>query len=539
MPINRPDKALEVRPGSLDATSMRYHELWLQRWLYSRFYVREGYPVPVVFATPMDAFSLFSKLWADDNNPFAYLFSLKDDHGTPLYEPHPSPVRYPLISVSRQGIKLRPGQNFSTHRWRHINWPTVSDTMPIPGKEQQGTDLTKCDLGEVMTSRMPMAFDYRFQIDHFCLRPDTQAFFIEKLLNQFWRSGGGMLQTWMDIEYPGWGQQYIRLYLEGDVDNRAPEEADLQEKNVEFRTSFTVVVEGFSIDVAYETVPALWKLVATSARIEDLDQLLIPSFTTDLRTTGYNYVLESRPDIPAAGTCQAEGRVRQYAAAGTQHIYFGDPQVPDLPAQNVAVPGPATGGNQPPYYSVIEPLFAYGIESTLVFGLFTVEMGTVPTAYGTEESSVSLGLLNGIYSGAVTVYTDPSNLNAGLLYGSYDPYIARDAAYLGIGTILGDYLAVSVPGGTFTNYGTLNAGFQTGTYLDVTVWAYGTDYGTLTVSAGTGTYAHVSVDGGTYSMSGSVTVGFGTGTYTPIVVPSPTLYQTGTVLIGFSTGMYA
>jgi hypothetical protein len=372
MPVNATDAALEVRSGQLGCCSMRYHELWLQRWLYSRFFVREGYPVPVVYSAPQDSFSLFSKLWADENNPFAYLLNLKDENGTPLYEPHPSPVRYPLISVMRQGVKLRPYQNFSTHRWRHVNWPTVSDTTVIPGKEQQGTELTKCDLGEVTTSRMPTAFDYRFQIDHYCLRPDTQAFYLEKLLSQFWRTGGSALQTWMDIEYPGWGTQYIRIYVDGDVDNRAPEEAQFQDRTIEYRTTFTLVIEGFSIDVAYETEPALWKLIFTSARIDELDELLLPTFTRDLRIDGYNYVLEERTDIPSSGTCQTDLLHSLYVAAGTQYIYVGDPNVPAVPGQNVAVPGPATGGIQPPGFMVIEPEYAFGIESTNLIGTPTV-----------------------------------------------------------------------------------------------------------------------------------------------------------------------
>jgi len=179
-------------------------------------------------------------------------------------------VRYPLLSVMRQGIRFRPYQNFSTHRWRHVNWPSVSDTEEIPGKEQIGNELVQCDLGHITTSRMPMAFDYRFQVDHFCMRPDTQAFYIERLLNQFWRSGGG-LQTWMDIEYPGWGQQYIRIYIEGDIDHRAPEDSAVQNSPVEYRTSYTLVVEGFSIDVDYQIEPALWKMIVTSAKPEELD----------------------------------------------------------------------------------------------------------------------------------------------------------------------------------------------------------------------------------------------------------------------------
>src|SRR5215831_4071325 len=121
------DKTQDVRTGSLQSTSMRYHELWLQRWLNAKFVVRWGVPCPVVFSTPLDAYSLFTRLWADSNNPFKYLLDAKDENGTPLYEPYPSPVRYPLISVMRKGVKLRPYQNFSVHRWQHVNWPTISD----------------------------------------------------------------------------------------------------------------------------------------------------------------------------------------------------------------------------------------------------------------------------------------------------------------------------------------------------------------------------------------------------------------------------
>lgn len=367
------DKTLDVRPGGLDATSMRYHELWLQRWLYSRFFVREGYPVPVCFASPMDAFSHFSKLWADENNPFKYLLELKDDKGTPLYEPHPSPIRYPLISVMRKGLKYRPYQNFSIHRWRHVNWPTVSDPEVVPGTQQQGTDLVKCDLGNVTVSRMPMAWDYKFQIDHFCLRPDTQAFYLERLMRQFWRSGGG-LQSWMDIEYPGWGQQYIRIYLDGEIDQSSPDDANFQESNVEFRTSFTLVIEGFDIDLDYQTVPALWKIVAHSAAPDALDRLLEP-ITVDLRTTGYNEVLESRPDIPSAGTCQIEGLRNQWTSAGTVYILLGD-LAGTNPGDNVYDPNHDTPGYvTDPIFNV--PRFSYGIPSSLVFGIPIFTSGSV------------------------------------------------------------------------------------------------------------------------------------------------------------------
>lgn len=371
------DKTQEVHAGALDAQSMRYHELWLQRWFYARFFVREGASVPVVFSTPMDCVAHFKNLWADDNNPFKYLLDLKDEKGTPLYEPHPSPIRYPLISVMRRGIKFRPYQNFSLHNWRHLNWPTVSDAGPaVPGREQQGVGLLKCDLGNVTTSRMPMAFDYKFQVDHLCLRPDTQAFFVEKVLTQFWRGGGGM-QTWMDIEYPGWGAQYVRLYLEGDVDQFAPDDATLNDKNVEFRTSFNLVLEGFSLDVDYQVKPVLWKLVERnrSATPKELENLLHPTLTTDLRLSGSNPVLDSRLDVPAAGTCQVAGLRAAYADAGTAHLRLGDPAVPASAGDNVVTPyftPPALA----PVSVVLTSDYDFGIASTWQLGVATFSSTT-------------------------------------------------------------------------------------------------------------------------------------------------------------------
>ena len=68
----------------LHLTAMRVHEVALQAWCYRHFYVAEGYPVPVVFAWPMDAFGEFNKLWQSQNsNPFAYLLNLKDSEGRP------------------------------------------------------------------------------------------------------------------------------------------------------------------------------------------------------------------------------------------------------------------------------------------------------------------------------------------------------------------------------------------------------------------------------------------------------------------------
>ena len=67
-----------------ELTGMRVHELALARWLHQNFQTRPGYPTPVVFATPMDAFAEFDRLFASANNPFAYL--LKDVNGKKIGE---------------------------------------------------------------------------------------------------------------------------------------------------------------------------------------------------------------------------------------------------------------------------------------------------------------------------------------------------------------------------------------------------------------------------------------------------------------------
>lgn len=274
---------------------MRYHELALVRWINQWAIVREGYPVPTVLSNPTDAFGHFAQLWADPNNPFAYLFQAKDEQGTPLYQPHPAPARYPIISVHRKGWKFRPGQNFSIHRWRHLNWPTVSDVgATVPGRIQQGTGLTKADLGEVTTARRPMAWDYRFQIDHFCNRPDTQAFFLQQLMEQLWRSGGTP-QTWISVPYPGYGDMLVRLYLDGDIESATPEEPP-DDRGVEFRTSFSVTLEGFMVDLRFKVYPALWRIVMGSGSVAPED--LRVAFTEDLRQRGTNVTLEQRDGAP-------------------------------------------------------------------------------------------------------------------------------------------------------------------------------------------------------------------------------------------------
>jgi len=344
---------LNVSTGALSSTSMRYHELALQRWLNKIFTLRWGgdgangqrAAVPVVFTSPMDAFSTFNKLWAESNNPFQYLLSVVDDKGVPLYQPYPQPVRYPIISVYRKGWKFRNYQNFSIHRMRWINWPTVSSTGPgVYGVANNGTNLTRCNLGEVTTSRFPMAFDYRFQIDHFCNRPDTQAFYIAQLFREFWRTGGPQLQTWILVRYPGFGDKLVRLYLDGDIENTTPEEPP-DGKNVEFRTSFTVVIEGYDIDLDYRIYPALWYFLLRegSAPPEALNSAFEFTGTVDLREQPESSIIDYRQAItvmPPPGTC----------ATALRDARLQEQQVQDIQLNSLIVtfPGPLAFPGYPP-----------------------------------------------------------------------------------------------------------------------------------------------------------------------------------------------
>jgi hypothetical protein len=335
------DTTTTTKRGSLGATSMRYHELALQAWLYGRFFVREGYPVPVVFGTPMDAFSKFKDLWAASNNPFEYLYNIKDDDGTPLYEPHPSAPRYPLISVMRKGWKYRQGQNFSIHKWRRLNWPTVSD------------DVARGNLGTVTTSYMPMAWDYKYQIDYFSMRPDTQAFFIENMMRQFWRTGGSP-QTWINVIYPGIGQHYIRMYMSDEtLDWQTPDEPE-SDKIMEFRTTVNITVEGYSIDTNFQFEPAMWTLVIgdASASVDELTYVA-PLDTENLKVGNANPSMLDRDNIPDDGVI--DGTQEFYGTVATDIVSFGT-GTPPTPDPTYAAP----------------PAYSYGIESEEAFGTPTV-----------------------------------------------------------------------------------------------------------------------------------------------------------------------
>lgn len=282
------------------STSMRYTEEALSRWFNSKFLVVNGIPQPVVFATPMDAFSTFDKLWAQDNNPYAYLLKAQNADGTLLYQPYPATIKTPLISVYRRGWKYR--QSFSVPLGRNImGWPVTDDKSYI-------SQVTRCDLGNVMVGRWPQAWDYRWQIDHFAMRPDTQALFISSLMRSMTLTQGEP-QTWIPVAFPGWGTQLCRLSIEGDIENTTPEQPE-EGSPVQFRTTFTLMLQGWNVDIYLDVKPAFWTLIVTAGTTapEQLGVIL----TKDLRKDGNDPVFNTAPDMPPDGKCpqKTEGPVK-------------------------------------------------------------------------------------------------------------------------------------------------------------------------------------------------------------------------------------
>ena len=273
-------------------SAMRFHELAVQYWLNKVFQVQDGYPVPVIYAPVMDAYSQLQNLWKDPNNPFAYLLDLKDSNGQPLYEPYPANIRYPLLSVQRKDWSFRNSQNYTLHPARIYGWATDVENP------------TQNDLAYVVQRQRPMAWDFKYQIDFLCLRPDTQAYFVECLMGEFWRSGGPEPQTWIEVPYPEWfGTRYIRVRLVGGSATNMTQEAPQANSITEFRTSFTVIVEGYKLDADFDLVPAFWKLkVNSTAPMSPQDLAWIYGGTAlDLRSLEENQVLNTRSPLPPKG----------------------------------------------------------------------------------------------------------------------------------------------------------------------------------------------------------------------------------------------
>ena len=313
---------------------MRIHELALQKWLSDRFFVAVGFPVPVVFSSPMDAYSQFQNLLNVDTE-LRKIYEIKDDNGTPLFMPYPAQTAFPLLSVMRKSWAYRTYQNFSTSR-EIVNWPTIS---PNVSREQ---------LGNVTTRQRPMAWDFKFQIDFHCMRPDTQAMYVERLMRAFLQTSGNP-QTWIPVAYPGWGTKNVRMFMESSsIENTTSEEPE-DGKVQQFRTTVQVVIEGWSVDIDAKETPALWTLLVgtNAANKNDLESL----FSIDLRIQNDNKVMLARENVPP-----------------------NDPalQIEQLQYKSVELGGTPVPSTSPVYIPPINNSPSVGIPSIEAFGIPTV-----------------------------------------------------------------------------------------------------------------------------------------------------------------------
>jgi hypothetical protein len=275
----------------LSAASMRIHELALQHWLNDKFLIAEGAPVPLIFTKPMSAFADFRQIWSQENGgPFSYLSKLKDSEGRPLYQPHPAPPLFPLLTVNRKSWTFNSTRSFSMQRWRHIGWPTVT------------SDVKLKDLGYAYQSFMPQAWDYNIQLDHYAVRPDTQAFFIQHLQQSFFPSAS-VPQFWMTAAYPGvYGLRKVRVELDGDITD-ATEEEPVNGYRV-YRTTVNLKIEGWVPEIDYLPVPTFWS-ISLGAKAVSPEELLMNyqsiaetsvTVAQDLRSVEDNGIIENRLD---------------------------------------------------------------------------------------------------------------------------------------------------------------------------------------------------------------------------------------------------
>ena len=272
---------------NLELTPVRIHALALNRWFQKNLWVAEGYPVPVIFATPMDAFSKFNLLWSSDKNPFAYLNDVNSPHVDPANP------KFPLISVNFKSMALRRSQNYGSRTFRRVDWRTVSGLSD---------GLTKSNLGTVTSARYPQAWDFQYQIDIWTMRPDTQSILIDQVVEGF-KIGGGDAQTFISVAYPGYmGLTGVRCYLNGDIQDTT--EKDPNDSAMRYRTTFNLVLEGWRPDLDLSFVPTLWYAVFGQEAVDPqnlsnyYDIHAGMGYGEDLRTTLMNPVFNSRTNLP-------------------------------------------------------------------------------------------------------------------------------------------------------------------------------------------------------------------------------------------------
>jgi hypothetical protein len=182
-----------------------------------------------------------------------------------------------------------PERSYSGRVYRRLGWPT-----PEP-ETQPGMTLSQ--LGWVQQARMPLAFDYKYQIDHWCLRPDTQAFYIRQLFKAV-NASGGELQAYVKTIYPSYyGNALVKLRLDPDVQDST--EKDPVDNTVKYRTTVNATLEGWAIDQTIYVTPTLWTISSMSIAFDpnQLDMVYLMN-STDLRPYQQNPVLGLRQNLP-------------------------------------------------------------------------------------------------------------------------------------------------------------------------------------------------------------------------------------------------
>lgn len=240
---------------TMEATDVRVHAVAIQRWLQRRFLIREGFPCPVIFAGPMDAYAAFNRLWKDPNNPYSYLKEMVEYPGQT-----PGQIRFPLISIDFKKMRYRPLQSYSSRVNRRLYWPTVSSVA-------EGVKIG--DLGNVAQARFPAAWTFVYQLEFYTSRPDTQAIFIKQLTNCFRVMSAGTPQTFIPVVYPNYfGAVAERLVLASDIDDITEKEQNNSE--VQYRTSMLLELEGYAIDPNVTIAPTFWGMIVGSEAVSPL-----------------------------------------------------------------------------------------------------------------------------------------------------------------------------------------------------------------------------------------------------------------------------
>lgn len=228
-----------------------------------KFLIREGMPVPVIFAGPMDAFAQFNTLWTSPNNPYSYLREMEEFSGL-----QPAPLRVPLISIEWKRMRYRPEQSYSTRVNRRVEWKSVNNVDP------QGLRLN--DVAHVRQARYPAAWNFVYQVDFYCARPDTQGYFVKQLNTAMQLMTAGAPQCMIPVVYPGYfGYCLERLFISGDIEDQTEKEP--QEGEMRYRTSVNLEIEGYVVPQNTVIAPTMWRVIQNAIGLSpaDLEQLYL------------------------------------------------------------------------------------------------------------------------------------------------------------------------------------------------------------------------------------------------------------------------